>query len=328
MNRIKLLVAVGGALWLVGCSGDGGTGGGSGGGGSGGGGVGGGGTAGGTGGGTGGGMTGTGGGTAGGTGGGTAGGSGGGVDAGLVRSGSITLTQTELANTFSGYASAEFQTVLGGPVTTPGCTTTDAVNCTALRCLPVDGGTADAGLTITHQTAGVITLTGTKQSIRLVIPDGGNTYPPVAASTQWWDGGENLFASAAGGTVPAFSNRSITAPSMLNITSPGCPLTGCGTFNRNTPLTFTWAGGSAGTVVVQLTTRKGAAFSSVTCSFPATAGAGTIPAATLGLLHSTVDGGSGFVGINNTHSSNFTAGAWDVTFTAATPGFTRLATFQ
>jgi hypothetical protein len=334
MNRIKLIVAVCAVVSLVGCgSGStGGVGGGSGGSGGGSGGGKGGGAGGGSGGGTGGG-TGVGGGAGGGAGGGSAGGAGGGSAGGAgggtassTKSGSITITQTPdiIGTGFTFTGIADFNTVTSA-ATGSGCTTTVASNCTTIVCVPSDGGTSAV---VTNQSAGVVSVTGVKGSALMISPGAGNVYTAATGSTQLWDGGEMLTASAPGAVVPAFSGKTVVAPSVVGVTAPACSLASCGTIMRSSPLAFTWTNGTQGTINASATTVKNGVTTYINCTFAATAGTGTISAAVLGQLDQTVDGGIGVITLNNTNVTTFSAGDYSVVYTATNASLAKPATFQ
>lgn len=121
-----------------------------------------------------------------------------------------------------------------------------------------------------------------------------------------------LTVSAPGGSVPAFSGQTVTVPSHLSVTAPGCIGGGCGTIDRTAPLVVTWSGGATGTVSVSVSAFDAPATSGVTCKAPASAGTLTVPAALLANLYA---GKSGSFSVATTSEVKFNAGAWPITVT-------------
>lgn len=241
---------------------------------------------------------------------------GGGASSNATKEGVIVLAQLPVAAptfTFlSGTAVVGFQTIHWDEF--PGCISTAVNNCLFQRC---DVSKRDAGTNpVTGESAGVITITGTKQSISLSVESDGG-YTPLSKMPQLWDGGEVLSVSASGGTVPAFSDKSIVAPSILTQTAPVCAIDTCPAFDRLTPLAVAWAGGPHGTVYVDLTTlRPGGEVQNVQCWFKASDGRGTIGTDMLANLSSTTDGGTGVLAVWNQSSTSFDSGAFRVQFIA------------
>ncbi|MCU0701705.1 MAG: hypothetical protein MUC96_34795 [Myxococcaceae bacterium] len=260
------------------------------------------------------------GGAAGGSAGGAAGGSAGGQASTTLRSGTITLTQSSFMvagmTISSGSISGSFTSV-SGPAGASPCVESTVSNCTTTVCDFAMGGGADAGTTSTLDSAGMLSVAGTRV-------DGGVTLAPGAMGTysrtfmsQLWGGGETLTVAATGAAVPAFS-QTVAAPTDLNVTAPDCPLSSCPAINKTMPLVVSWTGGGTSTVVVNVSVNDTAAnrLGTFFCTFPASAGTGMIPASVLGV----VPAGTGVITIQPTNTTRFMAGSYQVTLTASGSG--------
>ncbi|MCA3014634.1 MAG: hypothetical protein INH41_19805 [Myxococcaceae bacterium] len=244
------------------------------------------------------------GGVAGGTAGGAAGGSAGGSTAGPTRSGTVTVGQSTLevaGQTFrSGGVFAGF---VEAPAGTPLCTSTVMGACTLTTCgaaadagTPADAGQVGAGtLTVTGLADGGLTLTG-----------GVNGYAQSIAGPVFV-AGALVSVAASGGAVPAFTAQ-VTAPGAATLTAPACPSRICPALSRAAGVPVSWTGGT-GTVVVQVL----AGTDQVLCQFPASSGAGMVPAAALASLPL----GSGSLLFSTQNSRSVQAGLFPVTVTAA-----------
>jgi hypothetical protein len=110
------------------------------------------------------------------------------------------------------------------PSTAPGCTWTYAGSCSLQTCAASSGLVADS--------AGAVTLTvGTTP---MTSTPNGTTYPGVVLPAL--DPGTSVSASAAGGTVPAFTSASLVVPAALaGVQPPDSTL-----IMKSQPLTVTW----------------------------------------------------------------------------------------
>jgi hypothetical protein len=125
--------------------------------------------------------------------------------------------------------------------------------------------------------------------------------------------GQEVSVSGAGGTgVPAFGPQKVTTPSMITLTAPSLASDGGATsIATSSDLTVSWTGGQAGAAVT-FTLNDGLALQSVTCTWDATLGQGTIPQAFLGKLS-----GAGYATYAQQNATTFTAGAYTITASAA-----------
>jgi hypothetical protein len=140
-----------------------------------------------------------------------------------------------------------------------------------------------------------------------------NTTTPIFTA------GDMLGVSAAGGSVPAFSLKTVVAPStiVLSWTQPAGDAGGL-VIPTEQDLTVSWTGGVAGArVVFKATAFPSNQTAQVACGWDATAGQGTIPAAALAPLAagSSVPGAASWF---QQTGSAFDAGPWPVAITAET----------
>lgn len=141
--------------------------------------------------------------------------------------------------------------------------------CSVVDCAP------PLNVPVTNVSAGTLLINGTKQPLSLV--PNAEHYPSNPISTRLWEGGEAISLVASGDAAPAFS-LSLIAPKYVVVTTPTWP-TGNSKLPvaRSVPLDFVWTGGDAGQVTVLFTAQlKTPGIQLVSCSFPATAGHGTI----------------------------------------------------
>jgi hypothetical protein len=127
--------------------------------------------------------------------------------------------------------------------------------------------------------AGDITITGGQRDFTLV-PNAENQYTPDFASETLFGGGDALTFSLAGSAeVPAHSEV-IAAPGLIDIDAPS--LAALSVIDRSSDLAFSWSGTDQGTVLVRVidVTSK----LSASCSFDASANAGSVPSEVLQLL--------------------------------------------
>ncbi len=268
----------------------------------------------------------------GGAGGGTGGSGGGPAGPTTTKGGSVTLSQSVFTvggmDYVSGSVVAAFSTIVssGPPNSGTSCTTQTVGSCTSSRCVTVDAGTpVDAGFTLTQDSAGVITIAGTKLDGGVtLVPSADNTYAALSATSRLSAVGDTLTVSAAGATVPAFSGKTVVTPASVTVTAPGCAASNCGSIPRNAPLLVTWTGGTVGTVTVSAFVGVGAETSIVQCSYDASAGTGTVPTAALG----TLPAGMGSFSVSVANKTTFTAGSYDVSLAVQGSGVAGSATFQ
>jgi hypothetical protein len=219
-------------------------------------------------------------------------------------SGSYMLSgQPKIATT----ASAQF-TIISGEQITP-CTSVATYG----ACIATTGCAVGGIPTVVYDGAGVVTITGGKQTVTLT-PGTGSMYPVFSDQTSTlWNGGETLTVSVAGDTVPAFTG-SLIAPSPFALTAP-LPVNKTFTITLGQDLTFTWTGAGSATVEITLDGPNKTP-PLIVCNFPGAAGSGTIPKAAL--ANFSPGSGATFAGAVVT-SVPIQAGDWPIGFTAAVP---------
>jgi hypothetical protein len=150
----------------------------------------------------------------------------------------------------------------------------------------------------------------------------------LIGQTLLWNEGAKLVVQASGAAVPAFSATldgagvvSLTAPGI----TPGVPLV----VDRTLPFNATWSGSSVGTVSVTLVRAESVGSSthsvSVVCTFPATAGSGSVPAQLLGQIPA---GTNGALSVYGGDSKQVVAGEFTVYVTEISGSTGALVTFQ
>jgi hypothetical protein len=163
---------------------------------------------------------------------------------------------------------------------------------------PSGAAFADAGASVDYQ---------------LAIPDAGM----VSA-------GETFTLAASGATAPAFS-ASIAVPEAVILTLPafGGPSAAV-VIPRSTDLPVAWSGGGTGYVVFSIDQTVGGTATSVSCSFPETAGSGVVPAELLGHFTPSNEIDAGSLPFRPTSASAYTlstqtvvAGGWTMVATIA-----------
>jgi hypothetical protein len=211
-----------------------------------------------------------------------------------------------------GSVTATFQVDDGGYDGWHSCTKTQSGPCNVVDCI-TDGGIPTLPPPLS---AGTISVAGTLVDGGISIhylPNGYETYP---VSTRVWNGGDTLTVTAAGGDVPAFSGKSVTAPNSLVLSAPACSGDACGSASKSTALNLTWTGGASSGVQAQLLSAIPAGGHSIvaTCNF--TSSPATIPVAVMGKLGADSDGFSSRLSVQPINTNNFTSGAFQVTVTA------------
>jgi hypothetical protein len=132
----------------------------------------------------------------------------------------------------------------------------------------------------TDRSAGKLTFTGGSKSV-LLTPAADKTYAGTGGKGALFTGGETLSLTAEGADVPPFT-MTVTTPGKLTLTAPDVPAAGPLKVTRAKGLAATWSGTSRGEVVLYLDAASGGDAHAVTCTFPASAGRGTIPADAFG----------------------------------------------
>lgn len=239
-----------------------------------------------------------------------------------TRGGGVYLTSWEYAigtTPVRGHsASAAFVRAYPTASASGACTSTTSGDCVLYRC-PIassaaDAGAADPGAANSGASAGAIVVSGGTSAVRLV-PSGGS-YAAVTAQTKLWNGGESLTITADGAEVPAFTLRA-TAPSFVTVTTPVFPAAGGSVVvARSGAFAVSWTGGSAGSVSANVGAVTATTSTSITCTFPASSGAGSVPASLLAELPSSPT--SAYVSITGAASATAVVGGWDVRTTLTT----------
>ena len=248
----------------------------------------------------------------GGSGGGAAGGgSGGGVaDAGISKSGTINLTQScPSPSPCFGFANASFYT-LQNAQSQYACTYSTQGSCSVGVCSATDAGTFNAA----PESAGVITIAGTLGGDLSLNFDSDGGYVQAYVQRTVFQGGETLTVSAAGAAVPAFSGKSVTAPSDVVLTAPALTVsTGFwAPLSRSSDYQVAWADAGTAPVVANFQATKGGALVLVSCTFMSSPG--TVPAAAVNMLSGSSDGYQTFLSIGPETSTTFKAGDYSVAF--------------
>lgn len=181
---------------------------------------------------------------------------------------------TLLSDTAPAHARASATFLTGGPAYL--CTEQPSGACTLYRCTPRPGAS-----TRPAPHAGIVQLTGLTQPLSLTPATDGSYPASILQTTSLWTGGETLTASAPGASVPAFTT-SVMTPRRITLSAPTLP-TGDWMIDRAQPIALTWSGATAEDIIVTLGVITIDPVE-LECVFPASAGAGTLPAAALGLL--------------------------------------------
>lgn len=213
---------------------------------------------------------------------------------------------------------------LSSPVALPaGCTTTPLAGCIATRCPDVtpqlpDRSTLDAG---------TLTVTGTGVSSPATLTYGPgptpgiNGYSTVTALTKFYNSGDTLSVSGAGGPdLPSFAAQTLVAPNDIVLSAPVCAsaLDGgaCTDVDRSTDATLAWTGGGAGQVTVTYITVTDSGSKTLTCLFDALPGTGVVPSPALMMLDpASAPGYFGEEFINPVNSKTFMVGKLAAVFT-------------
>lgn len=224
------------------------------------------------------------------------GGGGGGGDGSVstgAGSSSIMISQLATPSAMQVMASAWFYPSAPTPA---GCTIGMVAGCTVTSC-----GHAER-VVRSSLNAGTITVTGTGASSPATLTfgplgDAGvDGYSSVQATTRFYNAGDVISFSGAGGPdLPSFTAQTVVAPNDIVLTAPACVDVKCPDFSRSADATLTWTGGGAGQVSITYITSTDTTDKTVSCSFDAKAGAGTVPTAALMMLD--VGTAPGFSGV-------------------------------
>jgi hypothetical protein len=232
----------------------------------------------------------------------------------------VTVSQNcLLAPDCSGGAHASFELDDGGVDAGLVCTSSMIDGCAVRTCTrsgPFTGNPIE-------ESAGDITISGAR--------GGDITFPFVAAQyvsaarNHLWDGGETLTLSATGAAVPAFSGKTVVAPHDVTLVSPAvCPTSHCIVVHRSTPFTVTYAGGESTNVDLSLEWSGAGGFIVADCPF--TTSPFTFTPQVLAMFDG-ADAGEGALVFTPANSTRFSAGDYDVTFTAMGTQFGVLVDF-
>mgnify|MGYP005853459669 CR=1 FL=1 len=244
---------------------------------------------------------------------------------GSGKTGTIVLTQMSFAagpTTIDSYsASASFaQAVASGGGGSAACNTSQEGSCTITECtLPEQqgGGQNPAPQPTSSPHAGEITIGGAVE-VKLA-PDEKGAYTPKSGQEKLWSADADISVKAAGDTIPAFDQK-VKAPAVVTLTAPEWPQVGQPlAVDRTKSIELAWTDGGAGDVTAQISTLAGNKTASVSCTFEAASGKGTIPAAALGKLLPTEQGS---VSVGASGTTAFDAGDWKVSVMAMAPAKT------
>lgn len=240
---------------------------------------------------------------------------------GPVKTGFVTLAQTKQSSLVTYAATAAFVTSpRGNSGSEASCKVSTEGACQVTTCTM---GTSDAGVSDaaaagpTSESAGIVTLSGGKLASAVKLTPGAqNAYAPANGTSAAFAAGDSVKVSAEGATVPAFEATAV-APGDITVTAPVFASFQT-SFSKSKDLALSWTGGAAGNVNVALSTY-GAKLVSVLCTFPANAGAGTVPAAALTDLDPSGPLGAS-ISILPSVTSTVTAGDYKVTYTLSGTG--------
>jgi hypothetical protein len=135
-----------------------------------------------------------------------------------------------------------------------------------------------------YVSGGTITVGGLSKPVTMTPSTITNMYQPDNSANPF-AGGETVTISGAGATAPAFM-LSLTAPGLASITTPAKPAgTNPLVINRSQDFAVAWTGGGPGDMDFVFGSTNGSSPGpSLNCSFAASTGSGTIPAAALAML--------------------------------------------
>jgi hypothetical protein len=211
-------------------------------------------------------------------------------DAGFTST--LTFEQTPSGGSFYGafYATAD--------QASQGCQTTKSGTCSVVTCLSAQPPT--------FVNAGALTIQ-IGQTTSSISPDAQNAY--TLSPISFAPGQLLMVSNSAGADVPQFGTQ-ITSPGTVTI-----PTSTPSTISTSQDFVLTWSGGESGASVVVGIARQGLnEYTSVSCTFDATAGTGTIPKAQLASLQSGAPQGDMIVG--QSKSTTFADGTFVIELSA------------
>jgi len=154
--------------------------------------------------------------------------------------------------------------------------------------------------------AGTLTITGTTSGTTPVTRSIEGSYGAKNAGPIFVPGA-TLGVAASGAVFPAFARQTITGPAIITLVAPQQPYA----ISTTADLAVAWTGGEPGAQVIFQVGGSGPG--EVDCTFDASVGHGTVPAAALRTLS-----GMGWIGFGQLASTTFTAGGYPVQLTALT----------
>jgi hypothetical protein len=206
-----------------------------------------------------------------------------------------TITIVSGQQYYSSYATAMFYET-PPPSGGSSCTYAKHGTCHVYDC-PLGGPTPEAG-SLRYAAGGSVSITGGFTTYTLSTQAG--SYETQSSQQLLFDAGTVLRASSTGGEVPAFSNKTLTVPSVsFAVQSPA----------------LGWSGANGRDVQVNVSTiQQNVRSVSIACTFTGTQSTATIPAAAMSKLLPTSAATKGFVSVGAPVENTFSAGAWVVTF--------------
>lgn len=237
----------------------------------------------------------------------------------------VSQTTTIAANNayYSSYATAYFYAYDPNSLGGSQCTITTSGSCTVTECNLSGGSATDGGVGVAPN-AGTLTITGGQiaGAMTLTPTNTNGSYTVPVLQSRIFTPGATLGVSATGGTVPAFSGKTVQAPADLTVVAPAFDSQNRTSLSRAGALSVAWSGASTGSVQVALTTSQQYVRSvSAVCTFSAAGGGAQVPAAVMGKLdranNTTVYGSMTITPVQETA---FQSGGWDITFRAQGTG--------
>ena len=157
-----------------------------------------------------------------------------------------------------------------------GCARTVSGPCTVDDCTALDM----QGAMLMGESAGTLTVSGALLPTAIMIhPGATGTYRQLLGGNPLFGAGDVFQVSTAGDVFAALTGQSAPGPAPVTITSPAMTMGTVGptyTYDPTAALTWTWTGRQAGASVI-VSVLTSAPDLTVTCTFDATAGTGTIP---------------------------------------------------
>ncbi len=188
------------------------------------------------------------------------------------------------------------------------CVTTTSGACSLTTCaMVVTNGGLDAG---------TLTVSGGSIPAGTVVGNGGPGLYNTNLTGVLLSSGQTVSMSATGAAIPAFGPEAVKVPPLVTVASPSFANAGTTTISRASDLTVEWTGGAAGqqmTMLISLFASGGDTPYDLQCSWNASLGHGTAPAA---LLQMTPAGIGGTIQLGQQSTTTFTAGAHTLTESA------------